>query len=266
MPQQIRKDKKFLTSWSTKFYIKDPNVIPIRLISDQIAKLLAKTKITPNEVTVWKFVLLLPLIAYFFIRSGYFDNWAALLLLVISTIFDLVDGSLARIKAMSSRLGGWLDGILDLILSNIVLGAITIGIIRVTDNPFWAIAGLTCLFGQDLANVMMSYFEREFGFNCEMGSENFDQKFKKLKKVPWLDSLLKNIIVPTTLTSIFFFTMRYWLLLGVASYHLDLFLVVFAIMINIRALGMFFLYVQYLKEGKSRLYTLKFLKELSLNK
>lgn len=259
-------NKQCAESWSTKFYIKDPNVIPIRLIANQIVRILMKTKITPNQVTVWKFILLLPLIAYFFLRGGYIDNIIALFLLVVSTIFDLVDGSLARMKSMTSKLGGWLDGILDLILSNIVLGAVTLGVMRITGNPHWALAGLACLFGQDLANVMMSYFEKKFDFSCEMGSEEFDQKFKKIGKISLWDSFLKNIITPTRLTYIFFFTMRYLLLLGVFFYRLDIFLIAFAIAINIRWSAMFYLYVKYLEDSKNKLYTVKFLKELSLKK
>ncbi len=244
----------------------DPSSELLRWFARRIAELLAKTNITPNQVTIWKFIILLPPILYFFIRAAYIDNLIALSLIVVSAVFDLVDGSLARIKGMSSRLGGWLDGMLDVIFLDLILMTITIGVIKITGNPYWLVAGFLALAGQDVTNVMGSFFEREFGFDCYASSKEFNRKFAKAGKLSPLDSFAKNIIVPSNFTYTFFFTCRYLLLLGIILYRLDLFLIVFALMINIRWIAMCFVYGKYLQGGKSKFYTIKFLKEISLKK
>jgi len=244
----------------------DPSAVGIRWIANQIAKPLAKTNVTPNQVTFWKFVIFLPPILYLLIRGGYVDNLIAVLLMVLNSIFDLVDGSLARMKNMGSKLGGWMDGMLDVVFLDLVLLAVTLGVIKITGNPYWLIAGFLALVGQDVTNVMGSYFEREFGFDCYAGSKKFNHKFARVGKLSFLDSFARNIIVPSNFTYIFFFTFRYFLLLGVILYRLDIFIAAFAVMINIRWIAMCLVYGKYLQGGKSKLYTIKFLKEICLKK
>jgi len=74
-----------------------------------IARPLAKyTKITPNQITY--IGLLLFAIAGYFLYLGtyYYLIWAGIIILV-ATLLDYVDGTLARIKSMSSDFGTWLD-------------------------------------------------------------------------------------------------------------------------------------------------------------
>jgi len=80
-----------------------------RRISDPIAKLLARTRITPNQVSWAAFCLA----ALSFLSFIYNWNIAGGLLAQLSSIIDGVDGSLARLKGMSSAFGGFLDSILD---------------------------------------------------------------------------------------------------------------------------------------------------------
>lgn len=80
-----------------------------RRISDPIAKLLAQTRISPNQISWAAFGLAaLSLLSFIY-------NWniAGGLLAQLSSTIDGVDGSLARLKGMSSALGGFLDAILD---------------------------------------------------------------------------------------------------------------------------------------------------------
>jgi CDP-L-myo-inositol myo-inositolphosphotransferase len=80
-----------------------------RKISDPIAKLLTWTRITPNQVSWASFGLAI----LSFLSFLYNWNIAAGLLAQLSSIIDGVDGSLARLKGMSSTFGGFLDSILD---------------------------------------------------------------------------------------------------------------------------------------------------------
>ena len=81
-----------------------------RRIGYQIARLLRHTRVTPNMVTVLSI----------FIGAGtgfmfYFDdliyNLIGILLLVIANILDCVDGQLARLTGIYSKIGRVLDGI-----------------------------------------------------------------------------------------------------------------------------------------------------------
>lgn len=80
-----------------------------RRISDPIARLLARTRITPNQMSWAAFGLA----ALSFLSFIYNWNIAGGLLAQLSSIIDGVDGSLARLKGMSSDFGGFLDSILD---------------------------------------------------------------------------------------------------------------------------------------------------------
>ncbi len=93
-----------------------------RRISDPIAKLLARTRITPNQVSWATFGLAV----LSFLSFIYNWNIAAGLLAQLSSIIDGVDGSLARLKGMSSAFGGFLDSILDRYADILIMLGLTI--------------------------------------------------------------------------------------------------------------------------------------------
>ena len=80
-----------------------------RRISDPIAKLLALTRVTPNQMSWTAFALAI----LSFLSFIYNWNIAGGLLAQLSSIIDGVDGSIARLKGISSAFGGFLDSILD---------------------------------------------------------------------------------------------------------------------------------------------------------
>ena len=245
---------------------KDSIVAILRYIANFIVKLLAKTGITPNQITILNFLIFTPLIVYYLIRGTYIDNLIALFFIFLRTIFDLVDGSLAKIKSLQSKFGACIDGNLDMILQYLIFCAVIIGVVNSTGDWQWLLPGLVLLFGQSMANVIGLRYELTFGLDSYMGSEEFNNKFSNLKKISLLDSFLKNIIVPSKSIYILFFTCRYLLTLGILFNRLDIFLIVFAITINIRWLAMYFLYLRHLCGTESKLHTVKFLKELSSRK
>lgn len=93
-----------------------------RKISDPIAKLLARTRITPNQISWAAFGLAV----LSFLSFIYNWNIAAGLLTQLSSIIDGVDGSLARLKNMSSDFGGFLDSILDRYADILIMLGLTI--------------------------------------------------------------------------------------------------------------------------------------------
>lgn len=80
-----------------------------RRASEPMARLLARTRATPNQITWAAFG-----IAFLaFMSFIYGLNIIGGLLVQLSSVVDGIDGSLARLKGMASAFGGFLDAVLD---------------------------------------------------------------------------------------------------------------------------------------------------------
>ena len=114
-----------------------------RRISRPIARLLAHTPATPNQVSFAAIAVALGSLACFI----YGLNVAGALLAQASSIVDGVDGDLARVKNMASEFGGFMDSILDRYADAIIYSGLIIWAAQTTDNElvwligFWALAG-----------------------------------------------------------------------------------------------------------------------------
>ena len=111
-----------------------------RRVSRPLARMLARSPVTPNQVSVASFAVALGSLALFL--SGQ-NVWAALAAQA-SSIIDGVDGDLARLKNMSTRFGGFLDAVLDRYADVAILAGLT----------YWSVefeklgsSGLTWTFG-----------------------------------------------------------------------------------------------------------------------
>jgi len=118
-----------------------------RKMSEPMARLLAKTKVTPNQMTWAAFGI--ALLSFISFVLGY--NIIAGLLVQLSSIVDGIDGSLARLKGMTSEFGGFLDSVLDRYADIlIVLGLTLWSLSRETYSGIWlagmlAITGIICI-------------------------------------------------------------------------------------------------------------------------
>jgi len=118
-----------------------------RKMSEPMARLLAKTKVTPNQTTWAAFGIALLSFASF--ALGY--NIIAGLLVQLTSIVDGIDGSLARLKGMTSEFGGFLDSVLDRYSDIlIVLGLTLWSLAHETYSGIWpvgmlAITGIICI-------------------------------------------------------------------------------------------------------------------------
>ncbi len=88
-----------------------------RRFSRPIARALAHTPVTPNQVSFIAFLMAVGAAALF-----YYDLniWAGVLVQA-SSIVDGVDGDLARAKNMASRFGGFFDALLDRYADAVIL-------------------------------------------------------------------------------------------------------------------------------------------------
>ena len=114
-----------------------------RKISDPIAKFLVRTSITPNQMSWVAFGLA----ALSFISFLYHWNIAGGLLAQLSSIVDGVDGSLSRLKGMSSDFGGFLDSILDRYADILIMLGLTMWSIHNETYPFIWLVGFLSITG-----------------------------------------------------------------------------------------------------------------------
>ncbi|HWG91070.1 MAG TPA: CDP-alcohol phosphatidyltransferase family protein [Candidatus Thermoplasmatota archaeon] len=106
-----------------------------------LARALARTPLTPNQVTAIGFLVAAAaacVVAFVYPRGTVPARVAVALALYVSFFFDKLDGDLARAKGTSSPRGAYLDSFLDR-LSEVVLFA---GILVATgfSNPYWVAA------------------------------------------------------------------------------------------------------------------------------
>jgi len=114
-----------------------------RKASGPMAQLLAKTRVTPNQITWAAFVIaLLSFISFIF---GH--NIVGGLLVQLSSIVDGVDGSLARLKGMTSTFGGFLDSVLDRYADILIVLGLTLWSLSHEAYPGIWLAGFLAITG-----------------------------------------------------------------------------------------------------------------------
>ena len=157
-----------------------------RPVSTRFSRLLAPTRITPNQVTL---MLVLPSLftGYVLSQGGY---WCFLLggaLFHLTSILDGVDGELARLKFKSSLYGKWLDFMCDNLAYLAALVGFFIGLFRDGISSFEKVASLTALF---LTLCMMTsiilYYQR---FNKDGKLLTVEYGFRD--RNGWLDRLMQ---------------------------------------------------------------------------
>lgn len=140
-----------------------------RKLSEPMARLLAKTRVTPNQMTWASFsIAFLSFISFIFGQ-----NIVAGLLVQLSSIVDGIDGSLARRKGMASEFGGFLDSVLDRYADIlIVLGLTLWSLSNETYSGIW-LAGLLAITG----TICISYTRARISPNHR---HLFDKGFQSL--------------------------------------------------------------------------------------
>jgi CDP-L-myo-inositol myo-inositolphosphotransferase len=140
-----------------------------RKMSEPMARLLAKTQVTPNQMTWAAFGI--ALLSFVSFVLGY--NIIAGLLAQLSSIVDGIDGSLARLKGMTSEFGSFLDSVLDRYADIlIVLGLTLWSLSHETYSGIW-LAGLLAITGI----ICISYTRARISPNHR---HLFDKGFKSL--------------------------------------------------------------------------------------
>ena len=146
------RNKPFKESYLTKFF---------RWFSYPITKLLVKTAITPNQVTIIGFVLTVAA-AIMFASTDYQIRILGGVIFFVGAILDHCDGEIARIKNKQSVFGRWLDGTLDRIGDVLVFIGISIGLFREKPELIIIIIVLFATISTTLWRLLSEYTVKSF--------------------------------------------------------------------------------------------------------
>jgi len=131
--------------------------------TEPIARLLARTGITPGTIT-WLGFLLTAGAAALIITGHLF---AAGLVVLIAGFFDMLDGALARYTNRATRFGAILDSTLDRLSETVVLLGILVLYAREQLLAQTLLVGIT-LFGSFLVSYIRARAEA-IGLKCQVG-------------------------------------------------------------------------------------------------
>ncbi len=121
----------------------------MRSVIDRLVVPLGKAGVSPNQVTICGLILSLP--TAILIASG-MHSWAGLAVIAAS-LFDMLDGSLARVTNKESEFGAFLDSLLDRYVEICYYGGLIWFYSSNVDEMNMVVLSLACLGG----SVMVSY-------------------------------------------------------------------------------------------------------------
>ena len=131
-----------------------------RRLSVPISARLARTRITPTQITVISFLTALVGAACFAVGR----HWTAVigaLLVQLSSVVDGCDGELARLRHLATARGGWLDTMLDRYADAAVVVGITVGYAAGHPGVLPWLGGMAAITGFLLA----SYTTKEYALS-----------------------------------------------------------------------------------------------------
>jgi CDP-diacylglycerol--glycerol-3-phosphate 3-phosphatidyltransferase len=152
-------ETKEKTAWSLEMFLRRI----FKGILDAIAGFLLKIGLTPNSITILGVVLSAGVAVL--ISMGYI-TWAGILI-VIAAPMDALDGSMARLKGISSSFGAFLDSVTDRYSEMIILGGLLYYYLQLGNS-------LACIlvFISAVGSIMVSYTKaraESLGFSAKVG-------------------------------------------------------------------------------------------------
>ncbi|HEC79516.1 MAG TPA: hypothetical protein ENI34_10340 [candidate division WOR-3 bacterium] len=140
-----------------------------RPFSLRITKFLMKTKIQPNTITVFCFLISI-IAALFLSLKGYLPLAIGAVLAQLASILDGCDGEIARLKDLETRFGGWFDAVLDRYADALLLLGLTYHIFQEMNNPGVIFLGAAALIG----SLINSYTAEKYdGFFSKKRNQYF---------------------------------------------------------------------------------------------
>lgn len=140
-----------------------------RRLSEPMARLFAKTRITPNQMSWVAFGIAVLSFISFILGQNIIGG----LLVQLSSIVDGVDGGIARLKGMTSTFGGFLDSMLDRYADILIVLGLTLWSVSHEVYPGIWLAGFLAIAG----TMGISYSRASIGANHR---HLFDRGFQSL--------------------------------------------------------------------------------------
>ena len=137
----------------------------VTAIISPLARLLLRIGVSPDAVTVLGTVATCSAALWFAPRGQLI---AAALVVTVFALFDLLDGTMARLSNRASPFGAFLDSTLDRIADAVVFGAVILYFGGEGDSMFGAAMALLCL----VTGITTSYARaraESLGFNARVG-------------------------------------------------------------------------------------------------
>jgi len=175
----------------------DPLEHFLRSISGAMALNLSHTKITPNQITLFRIPITIVYL-YLFTLGHFWGYLIASLLMIFNHILDYVDGDLARVTKKMSQIGEWLETLTDGPFSHIHTFTgffLCIGIYKQSGiMEVWPVLFLS-LLGAHLNDVFSKYshFENK-GDNTETITDGFQDEYDKYKQKYYFSNIVFIIL------------------------------------------------------------------------
>ncbi len=231
--------------WSHKLYFK---------FSNPLIRFLAKIGMTANQLSIFNIFLMLFGVCGLLAFGNYWFNLLALGLIALSVVIDYADGDLARQTKTISKAGIWLDNYSDMILQNCIMGAIALG----NRLPIFFI--ILFFISNSVLNLVGIKYNDTFGFDSYKGNSLFRKYMDKKSNL--INIFFKALIDPTyTWCALVFYTIRYWIVMGIIFNLLPAAFIIITLLTAFRAFVMYMVYTLYLLDYK-KLWVLQALKIL----
>ena len=173
-----------------------------RPFSIRISKLLVRTKIKPNTISFFSFIICL-LSALFFSLGNYFYVVIGGILSQFSSIVDGCDGEIARLKFQKSDYGAWFDAVLDRYAEALLILGMTYGCwLLHSDIKIWII-GIIALTGSFMNSYTAIKFDSIFIKNKKKPKIRFgrDIRFFLIMVGAFLNQIFYTLIILGILTN-----------------------------------------------------------------
>jgi phosphatidylglycerophosphate synthase len=121
---------------------------------------LAKSRITPNQITFLSLLTFVAAMVMLALERGHLGLVGAVLVLELSYVLDCTDGQLARLKHKSSPVGAHLDFLMDELKAFLLVAATGIRLWQADSHEFWLVEALLGLAVVATAISMTTFIRR----------------------------------------------------------------------------------------------------------
>lgn len=139
-----------------------------RPVSIRCSSWLVNYNITPNQISIFSFLLSL-VAALFFATGDYLYLLIGGILAQFASIIDGSDGEVARLKYLSSEYGGWFDAVLDRYADAFLLFGLTWHVYFQDNAPLVLIVGFSAIIGSFMLSYTADKYDKLMKYRINKG-------------------------------------------------------------------------------------------------